>query len=231
MRCSWVCGLCCGRSQMDVPYHCHPELLLLSRVAQAGGLPATLHGSCITALLLQCMPCLLQIYCAAAAPAGTQVPETDSVLATTELQELLEQHQVDLHSLEPSPFDSILPAASSSCSAAAGGRTAAAGGSSGGWHANGSSGAAAAAGAAVAAAAPAAPSSSGSIEAGTVPAGSGSGGYLEHVFRAAAAQLFGRQLPPGPLQMRVGRNAGVPRLCIGLYAVGCIAECAWEATC
>ena len=36
----------------------------------------------------------------------------------------------------------------------------------------------------------------------------GSGGYLEAVFRAAAGELFGQQVPHGPLQMRVGRNAG-----------------------
>lgn len=130
------------------------------------------------------------------APAGTQVPETDSVLATTELQELLEQHGVDLRSLEPSAFDPILPMASSSSSSGvngvAGEASAAAAAASGrGSHqANGSS------------------SSGSSGEAGTVPASSGSGGYLEHVFREAAVQLFGRQLPAGTLQMRVGRNAG-----------------------
>lgn len=36
----------------------------------------------------------------------------------------------------------------------------------------------------------------------------GSGGYLEQVFRTAARELFGRELPPGPLPMKVGRNAG-----------------------
>lgn len=131
-------------------------------------------------------------------PAGTQVPETDSVLATTELHELLEQHQVDLRSLEPSPFDAILPAAAGSGSSGSW----AAAGDGAGWQADGSgsgSGSSTAAG------------SSGGSGAGTVPASSGSGGYLEYVFRAAALQLFGRQLPAGPLQTRVGRNAGALR--------------------
>lgn len=35
----------------------------------------------------------------------------------------------------------------------------------------------------------------------------GSGGYLEHVFRTAARELYGRELPPGPLPTAVGRNA------------------------
>lgn len=42
--------------------------------------------------------------------------------------------------------------------------------------------------------------------------GGGSGGYLEHVFRAAAAQLHGRTLPPGPLPLRVVRNADLKEL-------------------
>ena len=33
------------------------------------------------------------------------------------------------------------------------------------------------------------------------------GGYLNYVFRAAAAQLFGERLPPGPLPLRALRNA------------------------
>ena len=33
------------------------------------------------------------------------------------------------------------------------------------------------------------------------------GGYLNYVFRAAAQQLFGRALPPGPLPLRALRNA------------------------
>lgn len=131
-----------------------------------------------------------------AARAGTEVPETDSVLATTELQELLEQHQVDLRSLAPSSFDPILPEASGALGVAA---SSGMSGASNGWHAS-SCGSGAAP--------PGPPPSSSSSEAGTVPASSGSGGYLEHVFRAAAAELFGRHLPPGPLQMRVGRNAG-----------------------
>lgn len=49
---------------------------------------------------------------------------------------------------------------------------------------------------------------------GSAAASSGSGGYLEHVFRTAARELFGRQLPPGPLQMKVGRNAGVCTLAV-----------------
>ncbi|BDA43699.1 Cytosolic iron-sulfur assembly component 3 [Coccomyxa sp. Obi] len=35
----------------------------------------------------------------------------------------------------------------------------------------------------------------------------GSGGYLNYIFRTAAAQLFGQDLGPGPLPMRVLRNA------------------------
>jgi hypothetical protein len=38
----------------------------------------------------------------------------------------------------------------------------------------------------------------------------GSGGYLEHVFRTAARELYGREPPPGPLPMVAGRNAGEP---------------------
>lgn len=123
---------------------------------------------------------------------GTQVPETDCVLATTELQELLEQRQADLGSLQGAPFDSMvpLPAAGAAAAPACNGSDGA-GASSNGWHA-----------------APKPPtSSSGSDAGGTLPASSGSGGYLEYVFRAAARQLFGRQLPAGPLAMRVGRNA------------------------
>ena len=133
--------------------------------------------------------------------AGTQVPETDSVLATTELQELLEERGVDLRSLPPTPFDPILPAA-----AAAAQQQAPA--ASNGWHATEqqaqaqqqqqqgaqqaqqAQGAQGAQQAQQAQLGPAAP--------GAAPASSGSGGYLEHVFRAAAAQLFGRPLPPGP---------------------------------
>mmetsp|Transcript_18436 Transcript_18436/g.60014 ORF Transcript_18436/g.60014 Transcript_18436/m.60014 type:complete len:524 (+) Transcript_18436:32-1603(+) len=37
--------------------------------------------------------------------------------------------------------------------------------------------------------------------------GGGSGGYIEAVFRHAAAELFGRAVPPGPLQYRQLRNA------------------------
>jgi hypothetical protein len=33
------------------------------------------------------------------------------------------------------------------------------------------------------------------------------GGYLEYIFRAAAAQLFGKQVEPGPLPLRMLRNA------------------------
>ena len=146
--------------------------------------------------------------------AGTQVPETDSVLATTELQELLEQHQVDLHSLPPSPFDPILPEPSSSGAAAASGSSA--GGTGNGWHASSSSGGAAQ---------PAPAASAGGSEAGLVPASSASGGYLEHVFRAAAVELFGRQLPPGPLLMRVGRNAGGQGVGLARFLHGCAPRC------
>ncbi|KAL4434294.1 hypothetical protein ABPG75_000735 [Micractinium tetrahymenae] len=120
---------------------------------------------------------------------GTQVPETDCVLATTELQELLEQRGVDLRSLQGVPFDSILGCA---------------GGASNGWQGGTQPQDVQQQQAQQAQQAqqqqPAGPGS-------MVPACSGSGGYLEHVFRAAAWQLFGQQLPPSTLQMTVGRNA------------------------
>ena len=37
----------------------------------------------------------------------------------------------------------------------------------------------------------------------------GSGGYMEHVFRTAARDLFGQELPPGPLPIVQGRNADI----------------------
>ncbi|PSC72354.1 cytosolic Fe-S cluster assembly factor narfl [Micractinium conductrix] len=123
---------------------------------------------------------------------GTQVAETDCVLATTELQELLEQKGVDLRSVAPEPLDSLLAVVPGSS------------GSGSGWPAGASSSggdAAAQPGAAAAAA-----GSAGSGPGSTAPAPPGSGGYLEHVFRAAAWQLFGQRLPPEPLQTVVGRN-------------------------
>lgn len=125
--------------------------------------------------------------------AGTQVPETDCVLATTELQELLEQRGVDLRSLQGAPFDSILPAprAGAAPEAAGGGCSDQQGSLQHRQDMQQQQQAQPPAGA-------------GSV----VPASSGSGGYLEHVFRAAAWQLFGQRLPPGELQMTVGRNAG-----------------------
>ncbi|KAL4424954.1 hypothetical protein ABPG77_009683 [Micractinium sp. CCAP 211/92] len=123
---------------------------------------------------------------------GTQVPETDCVLATTELQELLEQRGVDLRSLQGAPFDSILPAprAGAAPEAAGGGCSDQQGSLQHRQDMQQQQQAQPPAGA-------------GSV----VPASSGSGGYLEHVFRAAAWQLFGQRLPPGELQMTVGRNA------------------------
>lgn len=133
---------------------------------------------------------------------GTQVPETDCVLATTELQELLEQRGVDLRSLQGAPLDSILPPAQ------AGGADGFPGLGTSSMHTQQD----------VQQQQqqdvqqqaqhqhhqqqrpPAGPG-------GTVPASAGSGGYLEHVFREAAWQLFGQRVPPGPLQMTVGRNA------------------------
>ena len=107
------------------------------------------------------------------------------MLATTELLELLRERGADLAALPPAPWDSILPAPPAAGPAAAG--------ASNGWHAGGSSSGG---------------GSGGEGAPGAAVAGSGSGGYLEHVFRTAARELFGRQLPPGPLAMRVGRNAG-----------------------
>jgi hypothetical protein len=37
--------------------------------------------------------------------------------------------------------------------------------------------------------------------------GACAGGYLNYVFRAAARQLFGQELPPGPLPLQALRNA------------------------
>ena len=178
-----------------------PQSGLSCRLAPVAPPLAALVAACLCVVLLFVPEAVapLSMPPSDTAPAGTQVPETDSVLATTELQELLEQHGVDLRSLEPSAFDPILPMASSSSSSSSSGVNAVAGEASaaaaaasgrGSHQANGSS------------------SSGSSGEAGTVPASSGSGGYLEHVLREAAVQLFGRQLPAGPLQMRVGRNAG-----------------------
>jgi hypothetical protein len=126
------------------------------------------------------------------------VPETDSVLATTELQELLEQHSADLHSLPGTPFDSIVPPAAAASSSSGGS-------GSNGWHASSSSGCGGGRGGMQQQAA----GSSNAAATSAATASSGSGGYLEHVFRTAARELFGRQLPPGPLAMKVGRNAGV----------------------
>jgi hypothetical protein len=116
------------------------------------------------------------------------------VLATTELQELLEQRQADLHSLQGIPFDAILPAAA----AAPNGTRASSSGGSSAQHDT--------------VQLPTS-SSSGSGSGVTATASSGSGGYLEHVFRYAARELFGLELPPGPLPVKVGRNAGQCCLC------------------
>ncbi|KAI3438965.1 hypothetical protein D9Q98_001379 [Chlorella vulgaris] len=127
---------------------------------------------------------------------GTSVPETDCVLATTELQELLEQRQADLHSLQGIPFDAILPAAAAAAAAPSGTRASSSGGSSA-QHDT--------------VQLPTS-SSSGSGSGVTATASSGSGGYLEHVFRSAARELFGLELPPGPLPVKVGRNADLREL-------------------
>lgn len=198
-----VCPSCCRRPVAREPLTCNLHLWCTFLTFETISLFTLQAPKCqkqtACCLLLTCnahLTLLMLMILLAFHPAGTQVPETDSVLATTELQELLEQHQVDLRSLEPSPFDAILPTAAGGSSSSSW----AAAGDGAGWQANGSgSGSGTAAG------------SSGGSGAGTVPASSGSGGYLDHVFRAAALQLFGRQLPAGPLQMRVGRNAGALR--------------------
>jgi iron only hydrogenase large subunit-like protein len=42
----------------------------------------------------------------------------------------------------------------------------------------------------------------------------GSGGYLEYVFRRAAAELYGVEIPPGPLPLRTLRNADLREACL-----------------
>lgn len=84
------------------------------------------------------------------------VPETDCVLATSELQALLEKQGVDdLRKLDSEPLDALF-----------------------GGHSHGVS-----------------------------SARGGSGGYLEYVYRRAAQDLYGIQIPPGPLPMVRGRNS------------------------
>lgn len=80
------------------------------------------------------------------------------MLATTELHDLLQAHQVDLAALPATPLDGP-------CS-------------------NG---------------VPGAPGRYYGMP-------GGSGGYLEHVFRTAAKDLFGMELPAGPLPLVTGRN-------------------------
>lgn len=42
------------------------------------------------------------------------------------------------------------------------------------------------------------------------------GGYLEFIFRTAAHQLFHRQLPPGPLQLKTLRNADFKEITLNI---------------
>jgi hypothetical protein len=150
----------------------------------------------LTALLLPACPVLPPSRVApipSLGAAGSQVPETDSVLASTELQELLEQHAVDLHSLTGTPFDSIVPPAAAASSI-----------NGNAWQPSSNSNSSGQGGGQQ----PAAGSSTAAATSAAT-ASSSSGGYLEHVFRTAARELFGRQLPPGPLAMKVGRNPGV----------------------
>jgi iron only hydrogenase large subunit-like protein len=89
-------------------------------------------------------------------------PETDCVLATTEVLELLAARGADLRALPPAPLDAPPFGGAAAADEAAAGRTAGRAG--------------------------------------------GAGGYLEHVFRAAALELFGITIPPGPLPLTRGRN-------------------------
>ncbi|KAL3144424.1 hypothetical protein ABBQ32_004170 [Trebouxia sp. C0010 RCD-2024] len=88
---------------------------------------------------------------------GTSIPEVDSVLTTSEVQQLVEQQAVSFPDLPCSPVDSVLG--------------------------------------------PTAPAEQ------LHGVHGGSGGYLEFVFRTAARQLFSRELPAGPVQMKTLRNA------------------------
>ena len=147
--------------------------------------------------ILICVPAVV--------PAGSEVPETDSVLATAELQDLLAQQGIDLSSLPGSPFDNITGAVAAPGSAA----TAAADDGGGVCKGDGrASGTGTACGSSSSSSISVSVAPAAGSGAATVLASSGSGGYLEHVLRSAAWQLFGQQLPPGPLTMRPGRNAG-----------------------
>jgi iron only hydrogenase large subunit-like protein len=93
--------------------------------------------------------------------AESATPETDSVLATTELHDFLQSHGADLTSLPATPLDSPF----TNAVAGARGRFYGAPGSS--------------------------------------------GGYLEHVFRTAALELFGQELPAGRVALTAGRNPDI----------------------
>ena len=106
---------------------------------------------------------------------GRPVPETDCVLATTELWQLLAVRGLDLRALAPQPFDPPY-----TCQVSAGAAATAEAGSGG-----------AAAGSQQQQ--QAAPASYG--------VAGGSGGYLEAAMRAAAEALFHAPLPPGRLDV------------------------------
>jgi iron only hydrogenase large subunit-like protein len=96
---------------------------------------------------------------------GAAVAETDSVLATTELYEWLQELKIDWSTVPPAPLDAPFT------NQVPGGRGEAFG------------------------------------------APGGSGGYMEYVFKTAARELFGQEVPPGPLPTTQGRNADI-RECV-----------------
>ena len=117
------------------------------------------------------------------------MPETDCVLATTEVVDLLAQHSVTLADLPPAALDPPFTNVALPPGGDGGGAMDVDSGSSD----------------------PAAAGSSGSSSSSTSAtwyygARGGSGGYLEHTFRAAAAALLGRAVPLGSVALQPGRN-------------------------
>ena len=66
------------------------------------------HPACVVLYVTTlCAACILTYTCSCAY-AGTDVPEVDSVLATSEVQKLLQERDVDLAQQPEAPFDALL---------------------------------------------------------------------------------------------------------------------------
>lgn len=111
---------------------------------------------------------------------GGVVAEVDSVLTTAEVAQLIDSQGTRLQDLAEASAHPLLPLLPAGPSAVPGGPSGDNSGATG---------------------------DDGGVNLVLYGYPGGAGGYLEHVFRTAARELFGQEVPPGPLKLRNVRNA------------------------